>query len=593
MNSLSDLNGVTFGAGTFGSAQMSGGYYNDLQGTTDVVTGVTDPTGATGYTADVAAITGGGHFGGADGEVDGNFTIQDAVQYTAGDGHYIAPTATTFATFGYLTFNGSGGDTGGDKYFVHGFSSSGALLLSSYQTLTLDEVNGTTYLNGDPQPQDARLFEVLSNYDLDEGAPGAAYYPGHGDTTSWTDTAGIYHKLTSKYHDGSPYQPGYTAQNGNYYAPRAATPGYSNISGTNAPNGNIPGNATPITAPQSYPLLFTNDESVYNTPPCYAEGTRVLTVRGEVAVEDLEVGDEAVTASGGTRPVIWIGSRRVRCDIHPNPAEVNPVRIRKGAFGEGLPVRDLVVSPGHAVFVDGVLIPAHALVNGATVVQEAMDRVRYFHVELDAHDVLLAEGLPCESYLDDGNRTTFGNSPEFTALHGRLDPKSWEHACAPMVAAGPQLAEVQRRLLARAEAMGWTRVEAPDLHLMADGVAIAPVMAKANRFWFAAPVARELALASASSTLAHTLPGVTDARRLGVAVSELKLDGQPLDLTGHALGQGFHALETHGEHAWRWTDGEGRLALTLAEPAMLEVALLMVSPTWKRPAANLRLVQAG
>lgn len=565
---LSALNGVTFGPDTLGVTTTSGSYgYNADGGYTDVITGATDP--ATGeiqvayFTNTItSAITN---------------TISTAVQYTPGDGHYMAATATDFATFGYLKFNDGASAT--YKYYVHGFSN-GALLLSHNAVLSENEVNGVNHYNSSYSyaaggagfqygQADTHGFEILSDTAITSGPtskgvsmtptpqPGGGYY-----SYRYYDAAGI----------------------GHYISQSSSVVNYYNIAHLHgSPNPN----------PPTYPLIFTNNESLYNAPPCYAEGTRVLTVRGEVAVEDLEVGDEAVTASGGTRPVIWIGSRRVRCDIHPNPAEVNPVRIRKGAFGEGLPVRDLVVSPGHAVFVDGVLIPAHALVNGATVVQEAMDRVRYFHVELDAHDVLLAEGLPCESYLDDGNRTTFGNSPEFTALHGRLDPKSWEHACAPMVAAGPQLAEVQRRLLARAEAMGWTRVEAPDLHLMADGVAIAPVMAKANRFWFAAPVARELALASASSTLAHTLPGVTDARRLGVAVSELKLDGQPLDLTGHALGQGFHALETHGEHAWRWTDGGGRLALTLAEPAMLEVALLMVSPTWKRPAANLRLVQAG
>ncbi len=94
----------------------------------------------------------------------------------------------------------------------------------------------------------------------------------------------------------------------------------------------------------------------------------------------------------------------------------------KGAFGDGLPIRDLILSPGHAVFVDGVLVPVGPLVNGATIVQEEVESVRYFHVELDAHDVILAEGLPCESYLDDANRETFANSPQHTALHGRLDP---------------------------------------------------------------------------------------------------------------------------------------------------------------------------
>jgi hypothetical protein len=365
---------------------------------------------------------------------------------------------------------------------------------------------------------------------------------------------------------------------------------YTNFFSDNVTSSGVTVLSDSPAASTTFPLKFTDNGPF--TPPCFAQGVQILTARGEVAVEDLAVGDAAITASGDARPVIWIGSRRVRCDRHPSPAEVNPVRIRKGAFGDRLPHSDLVVSPGHAVFVDGVLIPAHALINGATIIQEQVERIRYFHVELDAHDVLLAEGLPCESYLDDGNRTSFGNSPGHVALHGRLDPKSWEHACAPMVAAGPQLAEVQRRLLARAEAMGWTRMDEPDLQLMADGVPIAPVMVKGDRLWFAAPAAAELVLVSSASVLAHTLPGVVDLRRLGVAISALKIDGQSLDLASPAFGQGFHAQEAHGDHAWRWTDGEGRLAVTLAEPAILEVAVLMVAPAWKRPAAKLRLVEA-
>jgi hypothetical protein len=341
----------------------------------------------------------------------------------------------------------------------------------------------------------------------------------------------------------------------------------------------------------SFPLTFTSDGSNF-VAPCYAEGSRILTARGEVAVEDLIVGDEAVLASGGTRPVIWIGSRRVRCDNHPRPHEVNPVRIKAGAFGDGLPVRDLVVSPGHALYVDGVLIPAHSLVNGATIVQEQVDKVRYFHIELDAHDVILAEGLPCESYLDDGNRETFGNAMEYTALHGRLDPISWDQACAPMVAAGPQLTSVQARLHERALAMGWTRSEEPNLCLLADGVAVVPVMAKANRYWFAVPACSDLVLSSNASILAQVMPGLPDTRQLGVAVSDLKLDGEPLDLA-QAFTQGAHDLETHEAQAWRWTNGAAHLALTLAEPAMVEITVMMTAPTWQRQVPALRLVQAG
>ena len=142
---------------------------------------------------------------------------------------------------------------------------------------------------------------------------------------------------------------------------------------------------------------------------CFAEGTRILTGRGEVAVDALRVGATVPTLSGATRTVRWIGHRRIDCRRHPRPAEVWPVRVSAHAFGVRRPRRDLLLSPDHAVLTSGVLIPIRYLVNGASVAQEKVDTVTYWHVELDRHDVLLAEGLAAESYLDTGNRSAFAN----------------------------------------------------------------------------------------------------------------------------------------------------------------------------------------
>ena len=132
------------------------------------------------------------------------------------------------------------------------------------------------------------------------------------------------------------------------------------------------------------------------------------------------------------------------------PGAVWPLRVMAGAFGPG---RDLLLSPDHAVFVDGMLMPVGRLVNGATVRQERTEEVTYCHVELPAHDVVLAEGLECESYLDTGNRGAFANGgavverdPDFARLVWAAE------ACAPQVTGGPRLAAVAARLLARAEA---------------------------------------------------------------------------------------------------------------------------------------------
>jgi hypothetical protein len=153
-------------------------------------------------------------------------------------------------------------------------------------------------------------------------------------------------------------------------------------------------------------------------PACFVRGARILTARGEVAVEDLAVGDLAFTVSGDVRPIVWLGHRAIDIFRHPDPEAVRPVRVGENAFGEGLPRRDLWLSPEHAVYVEEKLIPIGQLVNGGTIANCSVDHVEYWHVELDRHDILLAESLPAESYLDCGNRRGFDNADEdFQALH--------------------------------------------------------------------------------------------------------------------------------------------------------------------------------
>jgi hypothetical protein len=138
--------------------------------------------------------------------------------------------------------------------------------------------------------------------------------------------------------------------------------------------------------------------------PCFAAGTRIATPCGGVAVEDLREGDLVLTLSGTAQPVCWAGHTAVHAAAASQPARVMPVRVTAGSFGAGLPVRDLVLSPEHAVFAGGALVPVHCLVNGTTIRQETVDAISYYHIELPRHDVLFAEGLPAESYLDSGNR---------------------------------------------------------------------------------------------------------------------------------------------------------------------------------------------
>lgn len=171
--------------------------------------------------------------------------------------------------------------------------------------------------------------------------------------------------------------------------------------------------------------------------PCFTTGTLIRTARGEVAVEDLIVGDLAVTASGTLRPITWIGNRALDAKGEALPHNEQPIRIRAGAFGPGLPARDLRLSHGHPVLVGadangegGVLVPVMCLINGTSVLREPATEVTYWHIELDAHDILLAEGLAAESYYDMGSRVWFAGEdgmltdPDFVPAgeHGRCRP---------------------------------------------------------------------------------------------------------------------------------------------------------------------------
>jgi hypothetical protein len=116
-----------------------------------------------------------------------------------------------------------------------------------------------------------------------------------------------------------------------------------------------------------------------------------------------------------------------------------------------MPARDLWLSPDHAVFADGVLIPIKHLVNGQTIVQTEVDQVTYYHVELPRHGVLLADGLPCESYLDSGDRASFENGGIVLRLHPEFGMQRWEaEGFAPLHVTGAIVDGVRARLRKRA-----------------------------------------------------------------------------------------------------------------------------------------------
>jgi hypothetical protein len=157
---------------------------------------------------------------------------------------------------------------------------------------------------------------------------------------------------------------------------------------------------------------------------CFCGGTLIQTKRGEVAVEDLTIGDCVVTSAGEIKPIRWIGRRVVRSRggqyRFADPLLVNPIRFRAGALGDSLPRRDLLLSPEHAILIDDILVQAGALVNGVSILREAVlpEVLTYYHIELAEHALLLAEGVAAESFVDNVNRMSFENWAEHEALYG-------------------------------------------------------------------------------------------------------------------------------------------------------------------------------
>ena len=156
------------------------------------------------------------------------------------------------------------------------------------------------------------------------------------------------------------------------------------------------------------------------TDPCFLAGTMILTPQGEVAVQDLKVGDLVLSREGEAVPVLWIGTRKVRT-AQKRSVDL-PVSIRAGALGEGLPHSDLRLSPDHAVVLDELLVNAGALRNGETVfslsMQELGAEFTYYHIETRNHEEILANGLVVETFIDYVSRSAFDNYAEYLALHG-------------------------------------------------------------------------------------------------------------------------------------------------------------------------------
>jgi hypothetical protein len=322
-------------------------------------------------------------------------------------------------------------------------------------------VNGTADTIGNNDVYAAAVAEILGGFD--SGFVGSGEINPNTPGTTYADSS------TGSWYNPKPQTLPDQPQPGNSYAFAAAQPTdpnyYDNYAATVVQDSNVYG--SPFTdligTPQAEINPTTNSalgQSVDHVDitilpdsiPCFATGTPIMTDAGEVPVERLTVGARLPTRLGRRlAEVVWIGQRSVDCRRHPRPQSVWPVRVKRGAFGRDTPRCDVLLSRDHALLADDVLIPVRYLINGTTIVQEPVDQIGYWHIELDRHDVILAAGLPAESFLDTGNRSAFSNGGPVIDVHPEFAPWIWEaEGCAPLVVVGEKLERVRAMLRARA-----------------------------------------------------------------------------------------------------------------------------------------------
>jgi hypothetical protein len=205
-----------------------------------------------------------------------------------------------------------------------------------------------------------------------------------------------------------------------------------------------------FTEPAAADLTFSSANgslAITSDVACFCPGTRIATPSGQTPVEKLQIGDLVLTEHAGPQPIKWLGRRSYAAPFCNNSSTL-PIRIRAGALDHGIPARDPLVSPGHALAIDGHLIHASLLVNHASITQATRaERVDYIHIELGTHEIIFAEHCPAETFRGAHFRAQFSNAAEFAALYPDVPDAS---PCLPPLVSGFTLHAIQSRLARRA-----------------------------------------------------------------------------------------------------------------------------------------------
>ena len=188
------------------------------------------------------------------------------------------------------------------------------------------------------------------------------------------------------------------------------------------------------------------DDSKDDGCHCFLKGTMIRTADGDRKIEDLTLSDLLPTVFGGICSIQWIGRYSVK-KSNPTKAwvkDVLPVRVARSALGPDMPHANLCVTKAHALLIDGVLVTAGSLINGTTITlydAREHDELEFFHITLARHDVIYAEGAPCETLLNDD--VDAGDFAGCLRQDGLLTTK--EAPCAPLLSFNGGRSEIKSR----------------------------------------------------------------------------------------------------------------------------------------------------
>jgi autotransporter passenger strand-loop-strand repeat protein len=310
---------------------------------------------------------------------------------------------------------------------------------------------------------------------------------------------------------------------------------------------------------------------------CFCHDTMIATPAGEVKVQHLAVGDQVLTQLGTARPIVWIGTGRILATRGRRNA-ATPVIVRKGALADNVPARDLRVTKSHSLLVDGALIPVEYLVNHRSIEwDDRAQEVRLYHIELETHDVLIANGAPAESYRDDGNRWLFRN-----ANTGWAEPP--KPACGPVLTGGSVVDQAWRRLLDRSGPRPSVPMTGdPDLHLVVDGQRVDATDDAGGPAVFSLAERPNAVRIVSRASVPQELGIARDPRCLGVALRWVVVRQGTRFRIAHAndprLVQGFHDFEAAKRCIW--TDGDAAFPMALLDglTGPMEIVLTVVGGT--------------